>query len=350
MIKISGIFILWFLLVLIFKIAMGGLMVNTIFIITTTAFVLSFVNAIIQIKAVNIIVEFNDVDYFAGDTVGLRLTLKNKFSFLLTSLIIKSDYFTCFFYCSPFKQNKFVRNITFDKKGVYPINDFNLIIRDVFGITTVKKNIEINKVINIYPRLVDISHEFKCLVGYEKYENKKKITKNIMENQQNDIKDFRVFVPGDSLRRVHWKLSAKRDQLFVKEYEQTNECNMNVFVDLTEVKKKEYIKYDDVLASKVVSIIYFLLKKGYNIRIFINDLEKTQISLKGKVEFKKVLTYFTGTNYYSAADIMDLNDGRRYTSGNNLILLFNPEGNLNIGGNGNVADNVVEMYQLIRGG
>lgn len=61
--------------------------------------------------------------------------------------------------------------------------------------------------------------------------------------EQRDIREYR---PGDSLKRIHWKLSAKRNQLMTREYEDTQEQeDILVFSALYEnASEVDYTWYD----------------------------------------------------------------------------------------------------------
>jgi uncharacterized protein (DUF58 family) len=42
-------------------------------------------------------------------------------------------------------------------------------------------------------------------------------------------------VPGDDIRRVDWKLWARTDRYYVKEYEAESNSNFSVLLDISEV-------------------------------------------------------------------------------------------------------------------
>ena len=46
------------------------------------------------------------------------------------------------------------------------------------------------------------------------------------------IKDFREYVPGDRMQRVNWKISVKRDELYVKEYELESNRTISLIAEL----------------------------------------------------------------------------------------------------------------------
>ena len=45
------------------------------------------------------------------------------------------------------------------------------------------------------------------------------------------ISSLREFREGDSVKAIHWKLSAKLDELIIKEFDNSADTNVIVFVD-----------------------------------------------------------------------------------------------------------------------
>jgi uncharacterized protein (DUF58 family) len=66
-----------------------------------------------------------------------------------------------------------------------------------------------------------------------------------------DFAEHRGYVPGDDIRRVDWKLYARTDKYFVKQYEADTNANFSVLLDVSksmsfsshEVSKIEYAKF-----------------------------------------------------------------------------------------------------------
>ena len=66
-----------------------------------------------------------------------------------------------------------------------------------------------------------------------------------------DFAEHRGYVPGDDIRRVDWRLYARTDKYYVKEYEADTNANLSVLLDISksmgfksqEVSKLEYGSY-----------------------------------------------------------------------------------------------------------
>ena len=60
-------------------------------------------------------------------------------------------------------------------------------------------------------------------------------------NISSDIKEIRQYQPGDRLQRIHWKLSAKLDDLFVKEMAHTSVLSLVLLPELTKDNIEETV-------------------------------------------------------------------------------------------------------------
>src|SRR3954468_22286445 len=66
-----------------------------------------------------------------------------------------------------------------------------------------------------------------------------------------DFAEHRGYVPGDDIRRVDWKLYARTDKYFVKQYEADTNANFSVLLDVSKsmtfasegLSKIEYASY-----------------------------------------------------------------------------------------------------------
>ena len=66
-----------------------------------------------------------------------------------------------------------------------------------------------------------------------------------------DFAEHRVYMPGDDVRRIDWRLFARTDRLYVKEFEADTNANLHLLLDVSRsmdfgsggVTKLEYAKY-----------------------------------------------------------------------------------------------------------
>lgn len=98
--------------------------------------------------------------------------------------------------------------------GLLKISVTCVYIKDLMGFLRLKKLVEQTAELSILPRAVtDIAYEKTSLEQgmLESEESSKR------GNDFSDVQEVREYIPGDKLMSIHWKLSAKRDILMVKD-------------------------------------------------------------------------------------------------------------------------------------
>ena len=75
--------------------------------------------------------------------------------------------------------------------------------------------------------------------------------------------EVREYIPGDELKSIHWKLSAKQEQLMVRQRLAAGREKMNVLLPLGDDRQ-----YNDSLMESVYALCRLLLYKEYPIQLF----------------------------------------------------------------------------------
>ena len=104
--------------------------------------------------------------------------------------------------------------VTYRRRGRHTIGPASFVARDVLGLATRRVATATTDELLVYPRVYDLSSRaHRDLVALH----------DTGESHDRDEFDrLRQYVRGDSLRDVHWKSSAKRDDLVVKEFSAEN--------------------------------------------------------------------------------------------------------------------------------
>lgn len=104
--------------------------------------------------------------------------------------------------------HRFEERVTLDDRGVYTLDSPTVVQRDVFGFVEQPSTVSASVSVAVYPnhyRLAD--HTPGGLF------------ESTTVTQRGAFDHLREYTPGDPLRDIHWKSSAKRDELAVVEYE-----------------------------------------------------------------------------------------------------------------------------------
>ena len=141
---------------------------------------------------------------------------------------------------------------------------------------------------NDYLGLFRFEKEWKYENAVNVMPNQSDVIMNVIENtmtsgdeQDNDsgnstpdvtqVKEFREYVPGDRIQMVNWKISAKHDTLYVKEFEQEYNRTLTLLVELR--RDSEEIGFLDELLSAFYSAALKLMDMDIRFRIQWYDAE-----------------------------------------------------------------------------
>lgn len=116
------------------------------------------------------------------------------------------------------------------RRGVFPLGPTVLASGDLFGMFPMQISFPPQSTLLVYPMLVDI-RGFPGPTGLMPGGDAlRRRTPQITPNAAG----VREYAPGDSLNRIHWKSTARRDQLMVKEFELDPQSEVWIFLDAEE--------------------------------------------------------------------------------------------------------------------
>ena len=110
------------------------------------------------------------------------------------------------------KRVKINAEITFDYRGEYSMSIDYIDLYDVFGIFHRRRKLDKEIKIKVVPRVFDINSVPESSITSDTNPNPVLIT----SDDRDELSSIREYRDGDLLRSVHWKLSAKKDDLIVK--------------------------------------------------------------------------------------------------------------------------------------
>lgn len=132
--------------------------------------------------------------------------------------------------------------------------------KDLMGFVFFKKKLDVSTEYVVMPELVkqEISDKTYFETGMlESEESSKK------GNDFSDVQEIREYIPGDKLMSIHWKLSAKRDILMVKDRVSMSDKQLVVLPELCNANSHDL----NVILVTTYSLIYSLIKDKFNVRL-----------------------------------------------------------------------------------
>lgn len=115
------------------------------------------------------------------------------------------------------------------QRGCYPLQEIQLLSAYPFGIVKFHKTIETEPVeILVFPKVVELSRLPAPVVADATTQGQVPVPRQGGRDEFAAVREYRQ---GDALSRIHWPVSARYQNLVVKEYEQTDRPAMLVVLD-----------------------------------------------------------------------------------------------------------------------
>ncbi|MEP6754830.1 MAG: DUF58 domain-containing protein [Chthonomonadales bacterium] len=162
--------------------------------------------------------------------------------------------------------------VTCEKRGIFELKKLVVTAQDPLGIYSFSKSFPLISEVMVYPNPQPIPDIL--MTGTERYGVREMPVAN-MRGSGVDPDGVREYVPGDSLRRVHWKSTARTGKLRVIEYEESRSVNVIIAVDLTKDSNvgegvNSSLEY---LVTMAASVSQQALRQGASVRLALGDVE-----------------------------------------------------------------------------
>jgi len=115
------------------------------------------------------------------------------------------------------------------KRGKYQFRDLDLGTRSPFGLVEHRVKIALWDQMLVYPKIGRLTRRW-FQMQRQSSENRRG-QRHDRSAQQVEYHGLRGYRPGDSQRWIHWRTSARRGELMVKEFEQQNEQDLAILID-----------------------------------------------------------------------------------------------------------------------
>jgi hypothetical protein len=199
--------------------------------------------------------------------------------------------------------NKTIQHqVHFTKRGIFNFGHATLNLRDIFNIFETNKRLKQSVIIKVYPRIYEI--EKSTIISND-------IFKNVINNKSNieDIystRDIRKYRGGDNLKRINWKVSAKYNELYVRDLDTVSGEEFNIFFDMNEAIYD--LDPSGSLEEKMVdfcsSLVHHAFSRQIKTNVYINASKSEKFSIENKNDFDKLMDYFLTEPSNSKQDII----------------------------------------------
>jgi uncharacterized protein (DUF58 family) len=150
------------------------------------------------------------------------------------------------------------------RRGYHQLTGFRLSTRFPFGLIRKSRDMEAPMRLLVYPALCAVPEHL--VFGKRAEEGRKQVRS---PSRRGDFYGLREFRPGDDPRDIHWRASARRGRLFLRESE--DESSRTVTVVLEDVPASEGAEADaadaafEAAVSMAASVAVQLLRRGFHV-------------------------------------------------------------------------------------
>ena len=246
---------------------------------------------------------------------GFLPTSSIKINFLYNSNMFKGQLEPHFFALHGGKSKRFEYNLSCKYRGVYTVGVETLEIVDILNIFKVKvRNIEARNV-TVLPKVSQLPN----FTLEPKAESYMKSISSISAEGANSLVDVRKFEQGDQIKHIHWKLSARHNELLVRNLERSAQNSTLVFLDTSKGKYNftKSIIVEDKLMEAMVSVVnqcliqhhiievnyhnYYAISKTYSNKDAFTDffIDVSKLSFSQSKSIKFILDDYFNVQHYN---------------------------------------------------
>lgn len=203
------------------------------------------------------------------DAIPSTLTIKEQqlYTTMVNNQVMLSSLFSLRWY------ERITRRYTVqcNRRGVYTFGPTSLRSGDIFGFIERQARFNTSQYLLVYPLVAPLAsfglparHPF----------GDRRAPRRLLEDPSRTI-GVRDYVYGDSLRRIHWKATARTLQLQSKVYEPTTTYTMIMFLDIV-VRLDAYYGINpdiqELSISAAASVSSWAIDQGYSVGLYANTI------------------------------------------------------------------------------
>ena len=314
-----------------FTFFLGGTMPYFIFYVFSLAFILPLTHSFILLKMINGRVEIPKAYLFTGETIDIKYHIENQSILSIPYVEIKSNIYKTLtgeasdkisFLLEKNKSFTHSESVILKRRGYYDLGDIEITIADVFGFYSLRRTLSSNISLLVYPEPINLS---TFQVAASQKPGQLSVQSSVFKDK-NKITSLREYREGDSIRSVHWRLSARQDNLITKEYDNPGDNNVIIFIDnyIDHFKNDKDRRLEDKTADTALAIVNYCLRENIKVSLQTQN-HKESISIQGEKEvelkaFLDILARFKGNGFYYLKSLI-LEKSQVFEQGSTIIII-----------------------------
>lgn len=187
----------------------------------------------------------------------------------------------------PIDSRSVIEKVKCRYRGYYTFGPVRVSISDLFGMFTWNREIRCEGIISVYPRVANLENfNIRPMQMFGTVTTKQKANEDY-----SSISDIRKYYPGDSFKRIHWKVSARKGALHVKNFDMSGSAESHIFLNLYKNDYADVYRADieEKAVECTATIIHYMLLKNINTALYTNCSRITYTRGRDIKELKKFM-------------------------------------------------------------
>jgi uncharacterized protein (DUF58 family) len=153
-------------------------------------------------------------------------------------------------------------------RGAHAIGPFSVTVADPFGCAVRRMAVGTTDTVLVTPTVFELARvDLRLSTG----DGAEQVSRRLVGAGEQDV-IARKYLPGDSMRRVHWPATAKHGELMVRQDDQRNDQDAVILLDANSfardgVGRDAIDQTFEWAVSTVASIALHLMNEGYGVRV-----------------------------------------------------------------------------------
>ena len=165
----------------------------------------------------------------------------------------------------PYKRHKAMFDLYAKYRGSYQVGVSNILFYDFLGLFKFEQKHNQKFLLTVNPRIIDLS-----FVPLYSMVQDAALTKNHQADEDyNMIADLRKYQPTDGYKKIHWKASAKRNELISKNFQATEENAVVLLVDNSAINLslQKALELEDAIVEALVAVAAYCTRLKYSLSL-----------------------------------------------------------------------------------
>lgn len=292
----KGVTILTLAALLLALLAGGALVYALLYLAVLTAVLPSFLTWL-KLQKLQIGVDFADRSAQVGDTVDLKIRIHNAGHGDLPFVAVKTSLGRL-----PGDSSEFVltvragetyilrKSIPCLRRGIYYVEHFEVTTQDPWGIAQFSRSPKGDIGVVIYPRVRQIQ---ELPIDASQFYGSLSAVLPVFEDFSR-LNDLRPWRPGDSPKRIHWRATAKADQLVVKSYELRADSRVVLLLDMcrNSYSNDNTSLLEDAAVETALAVLNSCLQWEIPVNLAVNSADPFHLAFTHSLDMEVALERF----------------------------------------------------------